>query len=210
MSVYNVCGMGDYGGHLYKIIEYPSGQRTWDQAKAHAESMPDIGCGPPHLVTITSRGESNFITNLLKNSNSCGGLKDAWIGIIGAGDAPGEFDWVAPDTGNNSFENWCVGQPSQNGEPVGEIWIDEAGCSNTDEENCNNPFGCWNDNEKDLVGGGGDNDKYILEYECMEGGNGEGDPHFQTVGRTLFCYTQPVVCVTHDAFDGTVDVKFLF
>lgn len=170
---YTVCGMGDYQGHLYKIIGYPSGQRTWDEAKAHAATMPDIGCGSPHLVTITSKGESDFITNLLKNGNACGTLKDSWIGIINSGGSPGEFDWVEPDTGNNEFKNWCPGQPDGSSEPVGEIWIDEVGT---------NPFGCWNNNEKDLSGGGSDNDKYILEYECMEGGDVEGDPHFQTVG----------------------------
>lgn len=180
--IYNVCAMGDYNGHLYKVITYPKGRATWDHAKEHAESMEPLSCGPPHLVTITSQGESDFITSLLQSEDgACGSQYDAWIGIINAGNDEDEFDWVAPDTGNNDFTNWCPGQPSQNGEPVGEVWLDQVSCSNTPGP-CTNPFGCWNDNEKNTNGNanGADNDKYILEYECMMSGQTDGDPHFQT------------------------------
>lgn len=164
-----ICASGEgRNGHFYEVVKYQKGTVTWHTAKTNAEAMTHCE-KKGHLVTLTSQDESDFILGLIKDA-SCGTDRDTWIGLRDDR-KEGTFEWVTGETYN--WHNWCPGQPDNGGnEDYGEIWIDQA------------HNGCWNDNQADLRGSanGADNDKYVVEYDCIPArrGGSNGDPHFKT------------------------------
>lgn len=86
-----------YNNHIYSLYEQVV---SWKTAKEFCEKMGG------HLVTVTSKDESDFINQLSKN----GKVKRYWLG---ATDEDGKWKWVTGETFN--FVNWCVGEPNNAG-----------------------------------------------------------------------------------------------
>ena len=92
-------------GHYYEFVEDP---RLWTEAYADALTRIHLGY-QGHLVTITSRGEQDFLNSIKPSSG------DAWLGGSDAA-AEGVWRWVAgPENGQlmaDSFLNWASGEPN--------------------------------------------------------------------------------------------------
>ncbi len=166
----SVAASGEYNGHYYEVIAYPSSgspDKTWPLAKTAAEArtyeyataMSIDG----HLATITSAGEDAFIDGLRMEA----GLHrpEAWVGGFQSATPCGSPDcnwtWVNGE-GGFIFTNWLSDEPNDNG---GEEQYLGIGLRNL--------FG-WND-ERALGNIGG----YVVEYdvpvdagECVSGGDG--------------------------------------
>lgn len=85
-----------FNGHTYQVFEVPM---TWSEAKSYCENVGG------YLATITSSGEQNFISGLIKSASH----QNLWIGL--SDDAKeGEWKWVTGEKFN--FSNWCVGEPN--------------------------------------------------------------------------------------------------
>jgi hypothetical protein len=83
-------------GHAYQLIE---SQKTWTEAGSHCDSLGG------YLVTITSKGEENFISDkILRHSG-----KDIWAGATDK-DVEGVWKWIT----NEPFDytNWYTGEPN--------------------------------------------------------------------------------------------------
>ncbi|MGZ5968788.1 MAG: lectin-like protein [Polyangiales bacterium] len=107
-----------YGGHCY----FPINKRTW--AVAH-DFCASLGA---HLVTITSKGEQDFLAVF-------GGTDDRWIGLSraeGTPFSPTSYKWVTTEA--VGYTNWGMGEPNYSG-PCVRIrndgsWADQ-GCTNS-------------------------------------------------------------------------------
>ena len=119
-----------YNGNKYQI--YSGGGFTWDAAKTYCESLGG------HLVTITDKGETEFIQTLLEH-----GVRGSyWTG--GYKNDSGSWQWV---TGENfSYTNWSGDQPDNCGGVEDRIEIHDGGD--------------WNDIQSDNGGLG-----FICEWE---------------------------------------------
>ena len=83
-----------FNGHWYKLFD----QRvTWHEAKSFCKEQGG------HLVTITSKGENEFVTDLARKAGT-----DAWIGLTDE-KQEGRWEWV---TGEKvGFTAWAPLQP---------------------------------------------------------------------------------------------------
>ena len=131
-------------GHYYEVAYFTSG-KTWDQAKAFAETQTLYGM-QGYLATITSADENAFILSKLPS--------DAWIGGSDA-DVEGTWKWVTgPETGQTmTYTNWNSGEPNNSGsnEDAAEFYATGS-----------NP-GKWND----LASSSGTLQYAIIEYGGM-------------------------------------------
>ncbi|MFX0206925.1 MAG: GH25 family lysozyme, partial [Candidatus Hodarchaeota archaeon] len=102
-----------YKGHTYELF---SSLKTWDQAKTDCESQGG------HLVSITTSGENEFVSNLA-------GSNKVWIGLTDE-ISEGNWGWITEE--NVDYTNWSSGEPNDygSGEDYGEMLSD----------------GSWNDN----------------------------------------------------------------
>ncbi len=80
----------EYKGHKYYCF---SGSKSWDDAKAYCEKIGG------HLVTITTKGEADFV-NTLDNTSK------AWIG----GYKDSAWKWVTGEAWN--YTNWNNNEPA--------------------------------------------------------------------------------------------------
>ena len=113
---YYVCEWGDkveYNKHQYQLC---TTEKNWPDAKAECEDRGG------HLVTITSKGENDFIKNLA-------GSNKVWIGLTDKANE-GTWEWVIAE--DVVYTNWYPGEPNNygSGEDYVEMYID----------------GRWNDN----------------------------------------------------------------
>ncbi len=83
-----------YNGHTYY---YFSGNKSWDDAKAYCEKIGG------HLVTITTKDESDFIKTL--NSTH-----KAWIGGYRTSGTSTDWKWVTNEAWN--YTDWNTNEPS--------------------------------------------------------------------------------------------------
>ena len=87
----------EYNGHYYKVFGIPI---SWEGARTYCESIGG------HLVTITSAGEQNAITQYLQNTTPD---TDLWIGFS---DSLDEGNWSYWVTGEIvTYQNWGEGEP---------------------------------------------------------------------------------------------------
>lgn len=110
-----------YNNHIYSLYEQVV---SWKTAKEFCEKMGG------HLVTVTSKDESDFINQLSKN----GKVKRYWLG---ATDEDGKWKWVTGETFN--FVNWCVGEPNNAGNV--EHYMDLYDNSNWNDSENNSSYG---------------------------------------------------------------------
>ena len=90
-----------FNGHAYKF--FPE-VLPWHRAKARCEEMGG------HLVTIASREENDFVTNLaLRGITRLGPLDGVWLGATDE-HKEGAWEWV--DGSKLSFTQWGPGQPN--------------------------------------------------------------------------------------------------
>jgi len=101
------------------------GSETWDTAKQRSEEAGG------HLVTITSKEESDFVFNLFSKDerfvsvDSSGSLNGPWIGLFqadGAREPSGGWQWVTGEP--FTFKNWSPWAPDNHsaGENYGRYW----------------------------------------------------------------------------------------
>ena len=110
-----------YNNHIYSLYEQVV---SWKTAKEFCEKMGG------HLVTVTSKDESDFINQLSKN----GKVKRYWLG---ATDEYGKWNCVTGETFN--FVNWCVGEPNNAGNV--EHYMDLYDNSNWNDSENNSSYG---------------------------------------------------------------------
>ncbi|MGN1442629.1 MAG: lectin-like protein [Acutalibacteraceae bacterium] len=79
-----------YNGHMYYLYK---SEATWTKAKKLCESRGG------HLVTITSKGENDFVASMVKGDDA------VWIGIYQK-DKNSSFKWVTNE--KVSYKNWLV------------------------------------------------------------------------------------------------------
>ncbi|MGN0443963.1 MAG: lectin-like protein [Acutalibacteraceae bacterium] len=84
-----------YGGHMYYVYK---NDVTWKKAKKLCEEKGG------HLATITSKGESDFVTELVQD-------KDIGYCWLGATDEAKEGTWKWITGEKFKYKNWCYGQP---------------------------------------------------------------------------------------------------
>lgn len=100
-----------FNGHYYEFV---AGSVTWQNALSAAASATPIAGYTPHLVTVTSAAEDNFVANILTNDS---------IWLAGSDEAAeGVWRWMAgPETGQiffgpgapaGSYTNWNGGEPN--------------------------------------------------------------------------------------------------
>lgn len=106
-----------YNGHSYKLYDKPM---SWTKAKAYCEKLGG------HLVTITSKGEKNFVVKQLSGCAS----NWYWIGLrMKSG------SWTLVTGGKAKYFNWASGEPSRDGD-YGMLYGKETGAK---------AVGTWND-----------------------------------------------------------------
>ncbi|MHC4504034.1 MAG: protein kinase domain-containing protein, partial [Planctomycetota bacterium] len=88
----------EFGGHWYKLYKQ---KMTWHEAKAYCEKQGG------HLVTITSKEENEFVTDLARKAKM-----DTWIGFTDEREE-GTWEWVTGEKGVSTF--WAKGQPDDYG-----------------------------------------------------------------------------------------------
>jgi hypothetical protein len=165
-----VAASGEYNGHYYEVIAYPSSgspDKTWPTASSAANaSTYEYTSGMSingHLATITSSGEDAFIDHL----RIAAGLHqpEAWVGGFQSGTPCGSPDcnwtWVNGE-GGFIYSNWLDHEPNDHN---GEEEYLGVGLSNA--------YG-WNDERSQSNIGG-----YVIEYdvpidagECVSGEEG--------------------------------------
>ncbi len=128
-------------GHYYDVIS--PGGITWQEAKAHAESLSYAEV-PGHLATITSREENLWISETF-----AGNLDSLFMGAYQEEntDPAAGWHWVTDEPWE--YTNWAFGEPNDNagGEDIGLFWGDVG------------PDGKeWND-------GAGAGEAYVIEYD---------------------------------------------
>ena len=113
-----------YNGHYYRVYNR---SMTWREARNYCR---DLG---GHLVTITSRGEQNFVEDLLSSD----GKKNCyWLG--GYKESKHSWRWV---TGESfSYNNWAKGQPDNYTSNEDSLMIYRRR-----NPNSSNRIGEWND-----------------------------------------------------------------
>ncbi|MHC4501972.1 MAG: SUMF1/EgtB/PvdO family nonheme iron enzyme [Planctomycetota bacterium] len=109
----------EFGGHRYKLFTQ---QMTWPDAKAFCERQGG------HLVTITSKEESDFVVDLTRRVNG-----RYWIGFTD-GRVEGTWEWVTGEP--VKFTAWAEGQPNSmdgdqdygiiNGSEYDSLWDDNG------------------------------------------------------------------------------------
>ncbi|CAB9514537.1 Lectin C-type domain [Seminavis robusta] len=147
----SVCASGTLAtnGHFYEVAQYVRGTMTWHEAKATAEAKTHCGKSG-HLVTITSKGESDHVNGLI-SAETCPreerAILQTWIGLTDAeeyGYKEGTIGWVTGEP--FEFENWCPGEPNASGRShdfaeinfstsYGACWDDAAGQENVGDSN---------------------------------------------------------------------------
>jgi hypothetical protein len=107
-----------YEGHCY----IPINKRTYTVARDFCVSLG------AHLVTITSKGEEDFLATF-------GSTEDRWIGIArpeGSPMAASSYKWITAEP--VTYTNWDTGEPNFSGPCVRMrgtgLWADQ-GCTNT-------------------------------------------------------------------------------
>ena len=84
-------------GHWYEAV---SGDLTWDQANAAAQSMTHDGA-TGQLATLTSAEENAFVWDNF-------GVQGYWLG----GSQPGGGDWAWETAENWLYTNWSGSEPA--------------------------------------------------------------------------------------------------
>jgi hypothetical protein len=114
---------------------------TWYDAETIAEASVFLGCHG-YLATITSQGETNFVSSNFPAYCWLGGFQPP-----GSPEPDGGWQWVT-DESWGPYTNWAGGEPSNSdGEDGLIIW----------------PSGIWNDGHRESLCGG-----YIVEYPVPE------------------------------------------
>ena len=106
-------GEATYNGHEYKLF---TNSKTWDKAKADCEAQGG------HLVTISSKEENDFVSNLA-------GSDPIWIGLT---DEIHEGSWQWINGESLTYTNWGSGEPNDAGTGedyavmgINSLWNDE-------------------------------------------------------------------------------------
>jgi hypothetical protein len=124
-------GNGNIGnGHIYQAVYEPGGI-SWQDAKAAADTMDSIDNKPPHLVTIDSPEENNFVYNLISDDkywslDSYGSRLGPWIGGYqkgGSSDPAGGWAWVTKEP--FFYTNWGSGEPNNAKWDGHDLHVDE-------------------------------------------------------------------------------------
>jgi len=155
-------------GHYYQIIAYNG--ITWDQSQAHVLTLPCIAPGgivdascslsgavSPHLATITSSREDDFVDGLRDGEiEDCGEAEESCTGVL------------------EKNETWLGGiQDGPGSEPVdGWRWVNGEG--NFPGVNDGAVYANWNEDEPNDLGG---EDHLAVGLDGLGGGwNDEGSP----------------------------------
>ena len=97
-----------FAGHTYSIYDIGG---SWLEAKAYCETLGG------HLVTITSKGEQNFIAEFIRTN---GRRSDYYIGAT-EDNTEGNWVWITGEPWE--YSNWYYGEPNDLGiEYIGEIY----------------------------------------------------------------------------------------
>lgn len=112
-----------HNGHYYMVV---TEEMTWDEARAHAESL---SCAEfiAHLVVLDSQAENDFVDGLTGRKGISGA---SWIGCSDVAEE-GEWRWVTGGLVDDGFTAWASQEPNDSGgEDFGEIedgeWNDEG------------------------------------------------------------------------------------
>lgn len=90
-----------YNGHIYGLYDY---EMSWTFARDLCTNMGG------HLVTVTSKEESDFIESLI----DFGAKDNYWLGATSINNDNNEYEWI---TGEEFiFDNWYADEPSSSGE----------------------------------------------------------------------------------------------
>lgn len=162
LFVLGVAGMGQAAivqwasnGHYYDAIAFPSGI-TWQDAKAHAESLQYSGMNG-HLATVTSMAENAFIVNNFGGANALNGYFLGGFQPAGSTEPAGNWQWITGETW--SFTNWDSAEPN-NGYSGGAIFYSQPTLTDEEVLHYYHFNGQWND--VPLMSGWGG---LIVEYE---------------------------------------------
>ena len=132
-----------YNGHYYLVV---NAEVTWLEAFAAASAMTFQG-RQGHLVTITSSGEQDFLTNNVFNGSTqyWGGASDA--------DQEGVWEWVTgPEEGTQFWQSASTQSDGDgSGSAIGDAYINwvgtepNNGSSGTENNLILNYLGRWGD-----------------------------------------------------------------
>ncbi len=156
VSAYAVQTPGEivrYGTHYYQLVETEFKELTWTKANEAAEGMAPFTLPgspivySPHLVTVTSQGELDFLKNMF---NGYGWL---WTGLYQVPDSQepgGGWFWV---TGEPVATDFWVNNRYDPGEP--------------NNSGGNESYGEWNFTGWNDINNAGRESGFIVEYEAV-------------------------------------------
>ena len=179
-------------GHYYQYVSSPGVH--WDAAKTAAAATTYFGL-QGYLVTITSSGENNFITQKIAGNTWTGGTCDP--AFIAGAVWPGTWKWATgPELGTTfvssfvpvggRYNNWTPGEPNNFGRTEAYMHL----YSNT---------GQWNDFAIDNINIAG----YLIEY----GGMG-GDPAITVSGNQSVAILVPPPAPVNGAGSSVTTTSF--
>ncbi len=102
-----------YSGNNH-CYQYVAIQTTWEKALDLALEAGNVGnCRNPHLATILSQGENDFVFNLALSTEPA--QTGFWLGGSDKGEE-GVWKWVTgPEFGQVfTYTNWAAGEPNDN------------------------------------------------------------------------------------------------
>ncbi len=139
-----------FSNHTYQYLA--NAEIAWEAARSGAASMVLNGCGRGHLVTITSKSENDFVTEIINQT----AIRRVWLGLYQPDpmSPPAEgWEWVSGEP--FEYENWAANEPNDEGilADFGAMW-GPAGIA---------PLGTWGDKSgSELMDG------YLVEWDCEE------------------------------------------
>jgi hypothetical protein len=105
-------------GHQYMAVYVPGGI-SWTDANTAAQAAGDQYAIKPHLVTITSSEENDFVYKLISDDKFWHTDKTTNRGVgpwLGAHRVNGNFEWVTGEDFSSQTWAWVEGQPDNYGE----------------------------------------------------------------------------------------------